>query len=63
MIRFTINPSSASSGIASWPSPAVTPSTALREESTTIGRARFGTFQLTGRLPSESAVTVQWPRA
>jgi hypothetical protein len=27
----------------------------------TVGRARFGTFQLTGHPPSESAVTVQWP--
>jgi hypothetical protein len=59
---FTINPSSASSGIAIWPSPAVTPSTALREESM-IGRARFGTLQLTGPRPSESAVAVQWRSA
>jgi hypothetical protein len=29
----------------------------------TIGRVRFGTFQLTGRPPSESAVTLQWPIA
>ena len=32
-----------------WPSPAVIPSTALCEEAMTLSRARFGTFQLTGR--------------
>lgn len=29
----------------------------------TIGRARFVTFQLTGRPSSESAVILQWPSA